>query len=105
MRYLITTIAVTLIGCATQAAAADTPALRHAANIAAAQDAGYRVISDSGRMLFCPTVAPTGSHIAACLTETEWEHEQMWVSRGPSSTSPSGVLESGRSPWSGAAGH
>ncbi len=79
MRYIITTIAVTLIGCATPAAATDAAALRHAANIAEAQDAGYRVVSDSGRTLFCPTVPPTGSHIAACLTETEWEHEQMWV--------------------------
>jgi hypothetical protein len=83
MRYLIRTIAVTLVGCATQAAATEAAALRHAANIAVAQDAGYRVVSDGSRTKFCPTLAPTGSHITSCLTETEWEHEQMWVWRLP----------------------
>jgi hypothetical protein len=26
--------------------------------------------------MFCPSQAPTGSHLATCLTEREWEMEQ-----------------------------
>jgi hypothetical protein len=59
-------------------------ARRHAANIAAAQEADYRVIDKSGRTLFCSNQAPTGSHIApGCLTEREWEQRQSTVFRLP----------------------
>ena len=78
MRYLLTMIiAVAVIGCATQPPAKEAAARRHAANIAAAEDAGYKVISKNDRTMFCPTAAPMGSHIAVCLTETQWEYEQM----------------------------
>jgi hypothetical protein len=47
---------------------------RHAANIAAAQAAGYRAITAADRTIFCPTTPPTGSHIGSmCLSESEWE--------------------------------
>jgi hypothetical protein len=95
MRYLWTAIiAVTVVGCATQPAAKETSAQRHAANIAATEHAGYRVVNHKGQTLFCATKAPTAS--------TEWEHQQLWVWHGLASTAPSTNVESGRSPWSGA---
>jgi len=81
MRYLmLTTIAVTLIGCAAQLPTPEAMMSRHAANISAAEDAGYSVInSDKAQLLFCATRAPTGSHLfRPCLTETQWEQQQMW---------------------------
>jgi hypothetical protein len=57
---------------------------RHAANIAAAESAGYRVISASGRTIFCPMAPPTGSHIGSqCLSESEWE-AALGVPKAPS---------------------
>lgn len=78
MRYLLTMIiAVTVAGCATQPPTKEAAARRHAANIAAAEDAGYKLISKNDQTIFCPTQASLGSHIAVCLTETQWEQEQM----------------------------
>jgi hypothetical protein len=54
-------------------------ARRHAANIAAATSAGYKVITKNDQTMFCPSQAPIGSHLATCLTEREWEQEQMSV--------------------------
>jgi hypothetical protein len=68
--------AVTVAGCATQPPAQDAVARRHAANIAAATGAGYKVIIKNDQTMFCPSQAPTGSHLATCLTEREWEMEQ-----------------------------
>jgi len=60
-------------GCAAQPAPPRTPE-RHAANIAAAEAAGYKVVKYGDRAIFCPTAPPTGSHIGAtCLSESEWE--------------------------------
>jgi len=60
-------------GCAAQPSAPRTPE-RHAANIAAAELAGYKVIRYGDRAVFCPTTPPTGSHIGStCLSESEWE--------------------------------
>jgi hypothetical protein len=60
-------------GCAATPALPRTPE-RHAANIAAAQSAGYRVITAGERTIFCPTAPPTGTHIGSmCLSEREWE--------------------------------
>jgi len=70
-------IAATAVGCAAQPATKEAAARRHAANIAAAQDAGYKVINRNGGTMFCPARAPTGSHVAVCLTESQWEQEQM----------------------------
>jgi hypothetical protein len=72
-------------GCKVMPAVPRTPE-RHAANIAAAQSAGYRVITASGRTIFCPTAPPTGSHMGAmCLSESEWEAALS----SPQSPSPS----------------
>ena len=67
-------IAVTVAGCAAQVPAPPRTAARHAANVAAAERAGYKVVSNADRSLFCPTASPTGSHMApGCMTETQWE--------------------------------
>ena len=79
-------IIVTLLaaGCAATPATPRTPD-RHAANIAAAQSAGYRVITAGERTIFCPTAPETGSHIGSvCLSESEWES----VIGAPASVSP-----------------
>ena len=80
MRYLMMTIiAVTVAGCATQPPTREAAARRHAANVAAARDAGYMVVARNDRTMFCPTQAPIGSHLMTCLTEREWESEQASV--------------------------
>lgn len=81
MRYLmLTIIAVAVVGCATQPPSKEAAAARrHAANIAAAADAGYKVIAKNGQTMFCPVQAPIGSHLVTCLTEREWESEQASV--------------------------
>jgi uncharacterized lipoprotein YajG len=60
-----------LVGCAAQPATQKTTAERHAANIAAAQEAGYKVVTHGDRTIFCPTASPTGSHMApTCVSES-----------------------------------
>jgi hypothetical protein len=64
--------AVLAAGCAAHPAPR-TPE-RHAANIAAAESAGYKVIHYGDRVVFCPTTPPTGSHVGStCVSESEWE--------------------------------
>lgn len=80
MRYvMLTIIAVTVVGCATQPPTPEAAARRHAANIAAAADLGYRVITNDGQTTYCPIRAPIGSHLETCLTEPQWEQEQASV--------------------------
>ncbi|HYM43547.1 MAG TPA: hypothetical protein VET46_12370 [Steroidobacteraceae bacterium] len=65
-------VAVLAAGCAAHPVTR-TPE-RRAANIAAAESAGYKVIHYGDRVVFCPTAPPTGSHIGSmCLSESEWE--------------------------------
>jgi hypothetical protein len=102
MRLLYSSMAILLAtGCASTPAPPRTPE-RHAANIAAAEAAGYRVISTSDRTIFCPTAPPTGSHIGSmCLSEGEWEA----ATRQPLPPSPS-VHVTNQSPGPGpGAGH
>lgn len=80
MRYLMMVmIAAAVVGCASQPPGPEAAARRHAANITAAADAGYKVIAKNDQTMFCPMQAPIGSHIATCLTEREWELEQASV--------------------------
>ncbi len=77
-------VVLALVGCGAQPRGSDVLAQRHAANVAAAQDLGYRVVSKDGQTLFCSTQAPTGSHVVpGCLTEHQWEQRQLWVWSGP----------------------
>src|ERR1700732_5577747 len=74
MRSALVIRAVLRAGCAAQAPAVPRTAAQHAANVAAAEQAGYKVVSSGDRTLFCPTASPTGSHMApSCMTETQWE--------------------------------
>lgn len=76
-------VVVLVAGCAATPSAPRTPE-QHAANIAAAQAAGYRVITAVDRTIFCPTAPPTGSHIGSmCLSESEWE-VQFGAPKAPS---------------------
>lgn len=84
MRNLLLIGALALVGCATQPPGPEAIARRHAANVAAAEEAGYRVVVNNGQTVFCGTQPPTGSHIApGCLTESEWEQRQLAVWSGP----------------------
>ena len=73
MRLRLGLMAMMIAGCATQPAAPISEA-RHATNVAAAERAGYKVVTKGDRTLFCPTASPTGSHMApVCMTEREFE--------------------------------
>ena len=73
MRLFVGLTAVIAVGCAAHAAPQRTEAT-HAANVAAAERAGYRVVTKDDRTLFCPTASTTGTHMArVCMTETDFE--------------------------------
>jgi hypothetical protein len=73
VRRSVCIMALTAAGCAAQPAP-QISETRHAANVAAAERAGYKVVAKGNRTSFCPTASPTGSHMApVCLTETEFE--------------------------------
>ena len=77
-------------GCAAQAPATPRTAEQHAANVAAAERAGYKVVVRGDKTVFCPTAAPTGSHMGpTCITERDFE--AMMGRRH--STVPSATLE------------
>lgn len=74
MRGFWTVIMLALAGCAARATAPQITAEEHAANVAAAEKAGYKVVIRGDRTLFCPTAAPTGSHMGpTCITERDFE--------------------------------
>lgn len=68
-------MSVTLLaGCATHPSGPARTPEQHAANIAAAQAAGYKVVTHGERSVFCPTASPTGSHMApTCISESQFE--------------------------------
>jgi hypothetical protein len=70
--WIIMMTAVT--GCAANGAAVPITPEQHAANIAAAQQAGYRVETKRDHSVFCPTAAPTGSHMGpTCISERDFQ--------------------------------
>ena len=84
MRLSVLVLAALVAGCAAQAPAPSRTPERHAANIAAAERAGFKVVTRGDRTIFCPTASPTGSHMApTCLTESELE-AQLGLARAPS---------------------
>jgi hypothetical protein len=88
MRASVLMMALTLAGCAAHPTSSQRIAERHAANVDAAQKAGYQVInSRDGSTLFCAPAAETGSHIAPeCLNEAAWERKQIYMASGPSTS-------------------
>lgn len=82
MRTLISCVlaaSVLLVGCASQKPAEPPVARRvpvDASNVAEAQAAGYRIVNENGKTLYCSKELQTGSHVRTrtqCLTEKEWE--------------------------------
>lgn len=70
-----------LIGCASKPA--EEPVSRRvkvdASNVAEAQAAGYRIVNQGGRTLYCRKELATGSHMkyrTSCLTAAEWTQMQ-----------------------------
>jgi hypothetical protein len=69
---------VLLVGCASQPA--EPPATRQVkvdgSNVAEAQAAGYKIVNEKGKTLYCRKELQTGSHVryrTSCLTEQEWK--------------------------------
>jgi hypothetical protein len=95
-------VASGLSGCAARVSGPARTPEQHAANIAAAQRAGYKVITTGDRTTFCPTASPTGSHMApTCMTERQFES----LLGAPRSTSTAAHVTN-QSPGPGAgAGH
>ena len=84
MRVSLVCLTLALVACATQPVTPRTPE-KHAANVAAAQAAGYRVVQNGERTSFCPTLAATGSHMqASCVSESQFE-QMMGLPRSQSS--------------------
>ena len=104
VRWVFVMAAATVAGCVTHLSEPWVAADRHAANIAAAEDAGYKVVANNGRTLFCATEVATGSHIMPCITESEWERAQQRGWQGSSSSAPSLDHVSGRTPYAGTIG-
>ena len=78
MRLLSMLAALTLAGCAGTAERAP-PAEKQVAvdssNIVEAQRAGYEIVDQDGKKLYCKRDLNTGSHVrktTTCLTEEEW---------------------------------
>jgi hypothetical protein len=70
--------ACVLAGCASKPA--EPPVTREvkldASNVAEAQAAGYKIVNENGKTLFCRKELQTGSHVryrTSCLTEQEWK--------------------------------
>ena len=81
MRTLIHCVlaaSVLLVACASQKAAEPAVTQRvkiDSTNVAEAQAAGYKIVNQNGKTLYCSKELQTGSHVrtrTACLTETEW---------------------------------
>jgi hypothetical protein len=74
MRWFWMIMMVVVAGCAAEAPAPQISAQQHAANVAAAERAGYKIVAKGDRTLFCPTASPTGSHMGpTCITESDFE--------------------------------
>jgi hypothetical protein len=67
-----------LLGCASQPA--EPPVTKQVkvdgSNVAAAQAAGYKIVNEKGKILYCRKEQETGSHVryrTSCLTQEEWK--------------------------------
>jgi hypothetical protein len=73
VRLILLTAALAVTGCATKPAGAPITPEQHAANIAAAQQAGYKIVPRGDHTVFCPQLSATGSHMAPiCVTESDF---------------------------------
>jgi len=102
LRVFLILVSATLTSCALhgQQVPLRTPE-QHAANIAAAEQAGFKVVVKNERTLFCPMASPTGSHVGgSCLTETDWE-AQYRMSRARSTAAHTTYQSPGPGPGAG----
>jgi len=86
---ILAALAVTaaLAGCAStpNAAPPERQVKLDASNIAEAQKAGYRIVDQDGKRMYCRRDKNTGSHVRAtttCLTEDEWRAAAELSQRG-----------------------
>ena len=77
-----------LVGCASKPAAppeADRTVPLDASNMVAAQKAGYKMVNEDGKVLYCKRSSRTGTHArkeTQCLTAEEWQEAQEASQRG-----------------------
>jgi hypothetical protein len=74
----LTAAAVLIIGCASapKEPEPDRAVPLDASNMVAAQKAGYKLVNENGRTLYCKRGMMTGTHArkeTQCLTEAEWQ--------------------------------
>lgn len=82
MRIIIIScvLAALVVGCTSSKQSKSEPPVAKqvkidSTNIAEAQAAGYKIIDENGKKLYCRKELQTGSHVrykTSCLTETEW---------------------------------
>lgn len=78
MRLLYLFAVMALAGCASKAQQVTAPERQvplDSTNIAEAQRAGYKIVNEDGKKLYCKKDMNTGSHVrttTTCLTEAEW---------------------------------
>jgi hypothetical protein len=77
---------VLLMGCASKPEAQVERAVPlDASNMVAAQKAGYKMVNEDGRTLYCKSRPKTGTHARVetqCLTEKEWREVYEASQRG-----------------------
>jgi hypothetical protein len=83
MRFSVMLAVVALAGCAGKATkeapttpTADRQVPVDSSNIVEAQKAGYKIVNENGKTLYCKKDLNTGSHVrytTTCLTEQEWQ--------------------------------
>ena len=78
---------VALAGCAStpKAASEERQVKLDASNIAEAQKAGYKIVDEDGKRMYCRRDKNTGSHVrttTTCLTEDEWRAAAEASQRG-----------------------
>jgi hypothetical protein len=87
---VLATLAVTaaLAGCAgtpPKAAPDERQVKVDESNIAEAQRAGYKIVTQNGKPMYCRRDLNTGSHVrysTSCLTEEEWRQAAQASQRG-----------------------
>jgi hypothetical protein len=77
MRFLVLTAIAFAAGCASAPPAppVERAVPLDASNIVPAQKAGYKMVNENGKTLYCKSQAKTGTHArkeTSCLTEEEW---------------------------------
>lgn len=80
MRTLISAVLAACLLAACASKPAEPPVTKQvkvdASNVAEAQAAGYKIVNENGKTLYCKKELQTGSHVryrSSCLTQQEWK--------------------------------